>query len=95
MAHRLRRWKRRIAVAYVPEQALSGAAIAALGCDEIVMAPAAVIGDAGPIFQGEDALFRHAPEKIRSHLAQELPGFPGREPKVGPLLLGGKRWSIA
>ncbi|MEO8495318.1 MAG: hypothetical protein ABI614_09620, partial [Planctomycetota bacterium] len=42
-------------VAFVPREALSGAAIAALGCNEIVMAPEAHLGDAGPIFQGEDA----------------------------------------
>ena len=55
-------------VAYVPHEALSGAAILALACDEIVMGPRARLGDAGPIFQGPDALFRHAPEKIRSDL---------------------------
>ena len=66
IADRLRNlaWAR--TVAFVPREALSGAAIAALGCDEIIMSPEARLGDAGPIFQGEDALFRHAPEKIRS-----------------------------
>jgi membrane-bound serine protease (ClpP class) len=59
-------------VAYVPREALSGAAIVALGADEIVMAPRARLGDAGPIFLGEDFLFRHAPEKIRSHLARQV-----------------------
>ena len=33
------------------------------------MAPEARLGDAGPIVFGEDALFRHAPEKIVSDLA--------------------------
>ncbi len=59
-------------VAFVPRQALSGAAIVALGCDEIVMNTSAVIGDAGPIIQGEDSLFRHAPEKVRSDLALRI-----------------------
>ncbi len=59
-------------VAYIPREALSGAAIMALGCDEIIMHPQARIGDAGPIFQGEDALFRHAPEKIRSDLVRQV-----------------------
>ena len=59
-------------VAYVPRQALSGAAIAALGCDEIVMHPKAVLGDAGPIFMDKDFLFRHAPEKIRSDLVRKM-----------------------
>jgi membrane-bound serine protease (ClpP class) len=59
-------------VAYVPREALSGAAIAALGCDKIYLHPNARMGDAGPIFLGEDALFRHAPEKLRSDLAQQM-----------------------
>ena len=36
-------------VAYIPANAISGAAIVSLGCDEILMAPHARIGDAGPI----------------------------------------------
>ena len=56
-------------VAFVPRQALSGAALFSLACDEIVLAPDAVFGDAGPIFLDEDFLFKHAPEKIRSDLA--------------------------
>ncbi|MCA9264205.1 MAG: hypothetical protein KDA60_10175 [Planctomycetales bacterium] len=63
-------WARTIA--FVPREALSGAAIMSLGCREIVMSPTARMGDAGPIFQGEDALFRHAPEKIRSHLVRQV-----------------------
>ncbi len=59
-------------VAYVPREALSGAAIAALGADEIVMEPRARMGDAGPIFMAEDFLFRHAPEKIRTDLARQM-----------------------
>ncbi|NUQ63558.1 MAG: peptidase, partial [Pirellulales bacterium] len=59
-------------VAYVPREALSGAAIAALGANEIVMGPKARMGDAGPIFLAEDFLFRHAPEKIRSDLARQM-----------------------
>lgn len=59
-------------VAYVPKQALSGAAIFSLGCDEIVMGPNAVFGDAGPIFMNEGLMFEHAPEKIRSDLARKV-----------------------
>jgi len=59
-------------VAYVPRQALSGAAIMALGANEIVMRPNAVFGDAGPIFLDEDFAFRHAPEKVRSDLVRKL-----------------------
>jgi len=77
-------------VAYVPKQALSGAAIASLGCDEIVIAPGATFGDAGPIFLGEDALFRHAPEKIRSHLARvvrDLAEQTGRPPALAEAMV--------
>ncbi len=77
-------------VAFVPREALSGAAIAALGCDEIVMAPVAHLGDAGPIFQGEDALFRHAPEKIRSELAlrvRDLAEATGRPPALAEAMV--------
>ncbi|MCA9146559.1 MAG: hypothetical protein KDB05_27455 [Planctomycetales bacterium] len=77
-------------VAFVPREALSGAAIAALGCDEIVMAPEAHLGDAGPIFQGEDALFRHAPEKIRSELAlrvRDLAEATGRPPALAEAMV--------
>ena len=72
LAHALREITWAKTVAYVPRQALSGAAIMALGCNEIIMAETAHIGDAGPIFMGDDFLFRHAPEKIRSDLASKV-----------------------
>jgi membrane-bound serine protease (ClpP class) len=72
IAHRLRDIDWAQTVAFVPRQALSGAAIVALGCDRIIMNPDAVIGDAGPIIMGEDSLFRHAPEKMRSDLALRI-----------------------
>ena len=59
-------------VAYIDHQAMSGGAFVALGCEEIIMRGDAIIGDAGPIVQGEDSLFRHAPEKIVSFLAAAL-----------------------
>ena len=59
-------------VAFVPREALSGAAFVALGCDQIIMAPHAMLGDAGPIFLGEDSLFHHAPEKVRSDVASKI-----------------------
>ena len=88
IAERLRNLKQEegmTAVAYVPREAISGAAIAALGCDEILMRPDALIGDAGPIIQGEDSLFRHAPEKIRDYLVQRMRALAeakGRPPAV-------------
>jgi len=72
VAHRLRDLDWAATVAFVPREALSGAAIVALGCEQIIMAPTAVLGDAGPIFLGEDSLFRHAPEKLRSDLARKI-----------------------
>ncbi len=59
-------------VAYVPFRAYSGAAIASLGCDEIIMARNAGWGDAGVIFRDEESLFRFVPEKLLSGLADEL-----------------------
>lgn len=70
LVERLRRISWAHTVAYVPHEALSGAAFLALACDEIVMDPRARLGDAGPIVLGEDRVFRHAPEKIRSDLAR-------------------------
>ena len=72
VAHRLRDLDWAATVAYVPREALSGAAIVALGCEQIIMGPNAMLGDAGPIVLGEDFLFRHAPEKVRSDLASKI-----------------------
>ena len=90
IAKRLRdiEWAR--TVAYVPNQALSGAAIVALGCDEIIMDPDAKLGDAGPIFQGDDFQFHYAPEKIRSDLAQDvrdLAAKKGRPPALAEAMV--------
>lgn len=55
-------------VAWVQEQAISGAALTALGCDQIIMTPDAKIGDIGVIVPGEDGAFDRAPEKLVSPL---------------------------
>jgi membrane-bound serine protease (ClpP class) len=57
-------------VAFIPDHALSGAALASLGCDEIIMAPTARIGDAGVIFLDEDYYFKYTTEKIRSDVVE-------------------------
>jgi membrane-bound serine protease (ClpP class) len=62
-------------VAYIPNQALSGAAILSLACDDIVMGEFGKIGDCGPIYLAEDFMFRHADEKVRSHLVAEVRGL--------------------
>ncbi len=77
-------------VAYVPREALSGAAIISLACDEIVIAPQARLGDAGPIVLGRDRLFRYAPEKIRSDLARrvrDLASATGRPPALAEAMV--------
>ncbi len=53
-------------IAYVPREAISGAAIISLGCDEIYLHPDAKIGDAGPIQMRPGQAFERAPEKILS-----------------------------
>lgn len=59
-------------VAYVPKQALSGAAIIALGCDEIYLHPQATIGDAAPVETRDGQTFERAPEKVLSLLRETL-----------------------
>lgn len=63
-------------VAWVPKQAISGAAMIALGCDEIYLRPDAKIGDAGPIGIGRgpdgQIIIDRAPEKILSYLRSTL-----------------------
>ncbi|MBW3543056.1 MAG: hypothetical protein KY476_22585, partial [Planctomycetes bacterium] len=59
-------------VAWVPEKAISGAAIIALGCDEVYMQPDAVIGDAMPIEIKPGAQFEKAPEKILSFMEPKM-----------------------
>ncbi len=55
-------------VAYIPQEAYSGAAILVLGCDRIYMHPRAVLGDAGPI-QLEGDAFRFVEQKRVSAIA--------------------------
>ncbi len=72
-------------VAYVPHDAVSGAALIALGCDEIYLHPKGKIGDAGPVLQTLEGEVHRAPEKIVSYLreyALELAERKGRPPAV-------------
>ena len=72
VAHVLRQVDWAHTVAFIPREALSGAAVVALGCDEIVMHPDARMGDVGVITMGEDSLFRYAEEKVRTNIAHQL-----------------------
>ena len=79
-------------VAFIPAgaDAISGAAMMSLGCDRIVIAERARIGDVGPIIQGSDSMFRHAPEKVVSLLAQvmrDLAEERGRPPAVAEAMV--------
>lgn len=90
IAERLRDLPFASTVAFVPREALSGAALFSLGADQIVIGPNAVFGDAGPIFMGEDFLFQHAPEKIRSDLARrvrDLAELQGRPPALAEAMI--------
>jgi membrane-bound serine protease (ClpP class) len=61
-------------VAWIRKEAISGAAIVALGCDRIVMHPDATLGDAGVIMEtAEGGGFERAPEKAVS-IALKLMG---------------------
>jgi membrane-bound serine protease (ClpP class) len=77
-------------VAFIPDKAPSGAAVVALGCDEILMAPTARIGDAGAIVLGDDSMFRFAPQKIVSDLAvrmRSLAKAKGRPPALAEAMV--------
>lgn len=58
-------------VAYIGNDAISGAALLALSMDTILMRPDARIGDAGEIVMGEDGVYRYTAAKSRSILAQK------------------------
>ena len=58
-------------VAFIQDDAISGAALVALACDKIVMRQDALIGDAGEIVMGADGAFRYVEAKGRSPVAQK------------------------
>ena len=77
-------------VAFIPEKALSGAALASLGCDEIIMSSTSRIGDAGVIFMDENFMFRYAPEKLRTDVirrARDLAEAKGRPPEFAEAMI--------
>jgi len=83
-------------IAYIPDMALSGAAIIALGCDEIYMKPTAKIGDAGPIEIREGGQFERADEKVLSFLLEvmeELAERKGR-PKAVAMAMADKEMAV-
>ncbi len=74
-------------VAYVPDHALSGAAIIALGCDEIYLTPNGTIGDAGPIEMRAGGQFEKVPEKILSWLREIMRKLGERKGRPPALLM--------
>lgn len=78
-------------VAWVPDQAISGAALMSLGCDEIVMGSQGVFGDAGPIqFDPQLAAFRYVPAKAKSLLvrqARDLAAAKGKPPELAEAMV--------
>ncbi|MCR9202631.1 MAG: hypothetical protein NXI04_28650 [Planctomycetaceae bacterium] len=74
-------------VAWVPEMALSGAAVIALGTDHIVLAPDARIGDAGVIQETQEGgAFERVPEKLWSDFLVTLQNLAERKNRPTALL---------
>lgn len=77
-------------IALIPEKALSGAALAALGCDEILISPLGRIGDAGIIMMDQTFAFHYAPEKMITDLvrrARDIAEFKGRPPALAEAMI--------
>jgi membrane-bound serine protease (ClpP class) len=78
-------------VAYVSREAISGAALVSLGCDEIIMAPDSRIGDAGAIqFDPELFAFVYVEAKAKSYLvrqARDLAEANGHPPDLAQAMV--------
>lgn len=74
-------------VAWVPRQAISGAAIISLGCDQIILAPDAIIGDAGAIAMNNERMFERVPEKIVSPFRVEIANLAERKGRPPAILM--------
>lgn len=73
-------------VAWVQYEAISGAAVAALGCDQIMMTPEARLGDVGVITPGQDGAFDRAPEKLVSPFLLTMENLAKRKDRPVALL---------
>jgi membrane-bound serine protease (ClpP class) len=75
-------------VAYVPKQALSGAAIIAMGCDEIYLQGDAQIGDAGAIQElGKGGQFEFVPQKFLGPLRSTMETLAEKKHRPPALLV--------
>ncbi len=76
------------AVAYIPKAALSGAAVIALGCDEIYMQEHAQMGDAGAIAESAPGgRFEFVPQKILAPFRATLTTLAEKKHRPPALLL--------
>ncbi|MDA7858644.1 peptidase [bacterium] len=86
MARKLRDCQWAYTVAIISNEAISGGALVALGCDEILIDPNAKFGDIGEIgFDPEEGAFRLIEPKIESYLsrdARDLAESKGRSPDL-------------
>ncbi|MCA9049189.1 MAG: hypothetical protein KDA89_10705, partial [Planctomycetaceae bacterium] len=74
-------------VAWIPNRALSGAAVIALGTDRIVMTSDAHLGDAGVIKETEEGgAFERVPEKLWSDFLVTLQNLADRKHRPAALL---------
>lgn len=73
-------------IAYIPEEALSMAAVIAMACDEIYMHPDARIGDA-ELIQEKEAGWDKVPEKIYSPFRARLRSLAKRKGRSPALLV--------
>lgn len=78
------KWAR--TVAFIPKAAYSGAAVVAIGCDEILMVPTGQLGDVGVIFADvEEMTMKYVPEKYLSAYVRrfrDLAEAKGRSPAL-------------
>lgn len=78
-------------VAFVPERAISGAALVSLGCDEIIVGAGSRFGDIGEIYwDPESFAYRMVTEKFNSELvpqARQLAESKGRPPELAEAMI--------
>jgi membrane-bound serine protease (ClpP class) len=75
-------------VAYIPKRAYSGAAIIAVGCDEIYMRPDAVFGDAGGIREVQQGgQWEFVPQKLMEPLERHLENMAEKKRRPAALLV--------
>lgn len=77
-------------VAWIPERALSGAAMVSLGCDRIIMHPSARLGDVGVVELGPGGQMSNAEAKVVSEVVaimRELANVHGRPPALAEAMV--------